>query len=566
MKLDYNPGNGQFILSVRRGEGPTPQDLMKEHGLTFWPAAGTVSEAVMSTQEPYAAAAFAEFATPLAYDKMKWICDQVALSRAPTSARHFDVPDDKELWDFQKADLEYMLARQHSLDADEPGLGKTPTAIAYANEIQARRVLVICPASIRFQWVRRAMEWSTMGRKYKVPDQLIYAITSAKGGVHPTAAWTVVSYELARHVSADGLGILPALRKGRYDLLILDEAHYLKTTGSRRTRAVFGGGADPNFHEALAEKAEHVVALTGTPLPNRPREAYVMARNLCFDAIDYASEERFGERFNPIEFIEREKKDPETGETRIVRITNEESGRHTELQNRLRANFMTRHLKREVMTDLKYPLYDLIYADLDDRNTGPAIRAALRAEKLLDIDPDTLAGADATVLGHIAEARRLMGEALAPQACRYAEMLLDGGVEKLVIFYWHHSVGAILHQHLHKYGLERVDGNTTPVVKDAKVQKFISDPTCRVIAGNVMSLGTGTDGLQFVCGHALLAEADWTPGNNQQCIDRLDRGGQTRTVQADIMVAPGSIAERVLAGALRKLRVTTNALDRRVLA
>jgi SNF2 family DNA or RNA helicase len=86
----------------------------------------------------------------------------------------------------------------------------------------------------------------------------------------------------------------------------------------------------------------------------------------------------------------------------------------------------------------------------------------------------------------------------------------------------------------------------------------------RFIIGNVLSLGTGTDGLQDVCSHALLAEADWTHGNNVQCFDRLDRGGQRAQVQGDIFVAPGSIAEKVLASALRKAQVTFKALDRRV--
>lgn len=572
MNLDYNPQNGMFILRVPRGEAD-PNTLVKDFGLNFSQPASTLAEACLFTSEPYCAAAFAEHATPAAAEKMAWITTEVARSRAATCSRHFDTYDGHELWDFQKADLDYMLDRKHSLDADEPGLGKTDTAIVYANEIQAQRVLVICPASIRFQWIRAIIGipdaaspggWlkvprSTMGKTYKVPDMTVYAITSAKGGVHPSAAWTIASYEMARHITKDGQGILPALRKGKYDLLIIDEAHYLKTAGSKRTRALFGGGYDPLYVDALAERADRIIALTGTPLPNRPREAYTLARNLDFGSIDWLSEDRFGERFNPVTHIEVDRVDPDTKRVVKVVVANEASGRHAELQNRLRAGFMTRHLKREVMKDLKYPVFDLVYVKED-----AAVHAALKAESLLGIDPESLAGADAKVLGHIAEARRIMGEALAPHAAEYARTILDGGVEKLVLFYWHHSVGNILSHALRGFGLVKVDGNTSPLVKDALIQKFINDPACRIIAGNVMSLGTGTDGLQFVCGHAILAEASWVPGENTQCFDRLDRGGQTRTVQGDIIVAAGSFAERLLASSLRKLRVTNAALDRRV--
>jgi SNF2 family DNA or RNA helicase len=521
---------------------------MEEYGLELSVPASTARNAILFTPQPYAAASFAEYATPGARAELGWIIDEIAKSRAPTSTSHYDVPDGMDLWDFQKADLDYMLPRERVLDADEPGLGKTPTAIVYANETQAQRILVICPASIRFQWLRKIAEWSTMGRSYKVPNTLAYAVTNGRGGVHPDAAWTVVSYELARTP-----GILAALRQTRYDLLILDEAHYLKSPGARRTRAVFGGGHDPLYHEALSESAERVVALTGTPLPNRPREAYTLGRHFDHGAFDWLSEDRFNERFNPIEYREVTRKDGS-----VARISDERSGRHAELQNRLRANIMCRHLKREVMTSLKYPVFDLVRVE-----ETSAIKAALKAESLLGIDPENLEGANAEVFGHIAEARRAMGEAMAPQIAEYVATLLRGGEDKITLFYWHISVGKLLAEQLARFGVAKVDGSTSPLVKDALIGKFRTDPKCRVLMGNTLSLGTGTDGLQDVCWHAVLAEPDWVNGNNQQCFDRLDRGGQRNLVMGDICVAPGSLAEKVLASSLRKGQITHNTLDRR---
>jgi SNF2 family DNA or RNA helicase len=61
----------------------------------------------------------------------------------------------------------------------------------------------------------------------------------------------------------------------------------------------------------------------------------------------------------------------------------------------------------------------------------------------------------------------------------------------------------------------------------------------------------------------LILEPDPVPGTNQQCFDRLDRGGQNRTVQGELFVAPGSILEKILGIALRKLQTTDKALDRR---
>lgn len=220
---------------------------------------------------------------------------------------------------------------------------------------------------------------------------------------------------------------------------------------------------------------------------------------------------------------------------------------------------MTRHMKREVMTQLKMPVYDLVFAD----ETG-AVKQALEAESLLDIDPENLEGADAEALGHVAVVRRQMGIALAPQVADYVSMLIDGGEEKIVLFAWHIEVLDILQERLAKHGVLRVDGRTSPTKKDRLTQMFIKEPSYHVMLGNIQSMGTGTDGLQLVSNHAVIAEASWTPGENIQCFDRLDRGGQERSVQGDIIVAPGSFSEKVLASALRKNQVIDKALDRRM--
>ena len=467
---------------------------------------------------------------------------QIESSWRNESNAHIACPADQELWPFQKSNIEYALTRKCTLIGDQPGLGKTPTAICFANEIRAKRVLVICPASIRLQWVKKIREWTILRWPY-----CIHPILVGRHGVHPHAEWTVVSYDLAR---TEAIG--KALAKGYYDLLVLDEAHYLKTTESRRTRAVFGGGHDRLF-EDFASRSERILALTGTPLPNRPREAYTLARGLCWDSIDWMSEAGFQERFNPSMTIE--KYDPKTGNTKVY--VDERSGRHGELQNRLRANFMTRHLKREVMPQLKMPIYDLITLE----ETG-AVKEALKAESLLQIDPEHLEGADVKVLGAIATARRMMGIALAPQVADYIDMVIDGGEEKLVVFAFHHQVLDILQRAWEKHGVLRVDGNTSAIRKMKNVEIFQADPKYQIFLGQIQACGTGTDGLQTVSNHAYIAEPDWVPGTNEQAFDRLDRGGQNRVVQGDIFVAPNSICEKILASALRKGHTVHAALDK----
>lgn len=542
MKLDYHDKTKKFTLEVERGEAD-PRQLMQDQGWDWWKDGTTAQRAVLTSSEPYAAAYYSAYSSSAAMAQLRPIVDQVEASRAETSSARIKCPADQELMPFQRASVSYALQRQNCIVGDQPGLGKTPIAICYANEIAAKRVLVICPASIRRQWVERIRTWTTMPWPYHV-----YAIEAARHGVHPTAAWTVISYELARHPA-----IGAALARGTYDLLILDEAHYVKTIDTGRTRAIFGGG-EKEFFPALASRAARVLALTGTPLPNRPREAYTLARALCWDAIDWASEDRFKERYNPGGRFEGVRADGST-----YFYTREEVGRSGELQTRLRANLLVRHLKKDVLKQLKLPVYDIVRVT----ETG-SVKDALNAERLLDIDPDTaITGIHIPIDGHLAVVRRQMGEAIAPQVADYAEMLIEGGEEKVLIFAWHVSVLDILQKRLTKHGLMRVDGKTSASQKTHRCDQFINNPKIRFLIGNTLSLGTGTDGLQVASAHALLAEPEWVPGNNEQAVDRLNRIGQTRTVQADLFVAPGSLLEKILASALHKAQNTDKALDRR---
>jgi len=554
--LDFVPSTKYFTLRVPRSNAKDISDLMMKHGLDFSTSRSTSGTAILMTKEPYAAAAFGKYATPYARAELHGILAAIEDSWKEDSNAHIKCPMDKELWPFQRASVAYALRRRNTLVADQPGLGKTPIAICYANEIAAKRVLVLCPANIRLQWVDRIREWSTMRWPY-----LVYPIIHGRNGVHPQAHWTVVSYDLARTES-----IGAALARGTYDLIILDEVHYCKTIDTGRTKAVFGDHTglcrewDKEAKEyrvlfkSLVSCCGGILALSGTPLPNRPREAYTISRGLCWDAIDWMSEEHFTQRFNPSARMKGTRNDSTEYE-----FTREEVGRAPELQARMRANFMVRHLKRDVMPQLKLPVFDLIKVD-----ETKAVREALEAESFLGIDIDQIGDGDVEVLGHLSVVRKQMGLAIAPQVVDFAKMCIDGGDDKLVIFAWHIEVLNILEERLARYGVLRIDGSTSAKQKMIRVKTFQQDPRFKIMLGNTLSLGTGTDGLQNVSCHALLAEPEWVPGNNEQAIDRLDRGGQTRTVQADLFVAPGSLLERILVRSLEKRKNTHKALDERV--
>jgi SNF2 family DNA or RNA helicase len=549
VKLDYHPGKGFFTLHAYASEAAR---LKIEHGLDRSVQASTPQVSCLYTPEPYAAVAFINYATPAAARELNPIAREIAASwrYEPLSSSwpSYLCPDTETPYPLQLANIEYIERRQHALCADEPGIGKTGTANMWANKIAYEecrrpydfRALAVVPASIRLQWAQQIRRWST------IPDVKISVCSSARRGIAHTrneVHWTILSYEGASTRQAFEAIIE---QQCNYDLAVFDEAHKLKTPSTGRTRAILGAA---DRASSISQRARHILALSGTPIPNRPREAYTLAKALSWEHIDFASERAFRERFNPVR-ARHNKYGSVVGSEEGV-------GRTHELQARLR-QFMVRHLFHEAFPQLRLPVYDIIQAE----KTGP-VRQALEAEKLLDIDPETFQGADGKIDGAVSTARLMMGKAIAPQAVNYLKMLHEGGEDKILVFYWHREVGDILQKGLDKFGCARIDGSTSPGNIAKQLDWFING-NASFIVGQIMVLGTGHDGLQKASRRAVAAEPHWVLGDTEQAFRRLYRLGQTNEVLADILVAPDSLAEKVLATALRKGAIVHQALDKRV--
>lgn len=535
MKLIYRKNS--FVLL---GQGDETERVGKEAGLTY-STTGSMQERqhVFFTTEPHAVLHLWDMADEEARNRLAPLRAEWERSNLNAAPPGFEVPVPEfcQMMPFQVAGVHYAKDRDNCLIGDAPGLGKTIQAVALANLRGCKRVLVVCPANVRLQWARQIKIWSTL------PKVVVYPVLKSSDGVHPTANYVITSFEVARG------NLWRTLRSYPWDLLVIDEAHYLKTPDANRTRALFGASARATSPYAgtrgIAERAEQIVALTGTPLPNRPRECYTLANALDASCIDWMNFDQFKDRFNP------GGRDPESG------ATWEYTGRLPELNARLRCNIMVRRLKEDVLKDLPPKRYELVPVE-----TTLKIKMALQAERMLHFDEqEMLARSGGKIDGAISTVRREMGEALAPAALDHVRMLLEGGVEKLVVFAHHHSVLDFLNKGLAPFGVLRVDGGTSVAGKGRAVEQFVHNPRMRVFLGQSQAVGTGTDGLQDIATHAFFAEADWVFGNIEQCVDRLHRMGQRGSVLAQILTAPGSIAERIIGRAIAKGRTTAKVLD-----
>lgn len=539
MGLSFNPKTNDYV--VYTNDPKRAEDV----GLTrATRVRGPKGEHVFFTQDGYAALPFWKDADGSAKARLGSLYTDYAASWATecdTEYRVGQAGSTLKLRPYQNAGIKYGLAHRNCLIGDEMGIGKTAQAIGIANEVQAERVLVICPASIRLGWRKQIKMWST------IPQVRALPILKSSDGVARWPNYTIISYELMRNPD-----IHQALRGIDWDMMVIDEAHFLKSHNAQRTHAIFGGGRHAELKLSMAERAKRVVCLTGTPLPNRPKECFTLAKALNWEAIDWMNFEEFCYKFNPSARVTGTRADG-TDYT----FNKEEMGRLPELHARLRCNFMIRRLKKDVLKDLPEKQYEFAYIE----KTG-AIREAIRRERMLQFQIKDLVNPTADIMGEIATVRRQMGEAKLPLAVEHLKYLLDiEEIPKLVIFSHHRSVMDGLKLALQKYGVVEVRGGMGSQAKENSVQQFQTNPRIRIFSGQLDAAGFGIDGLQNVASRCVIIEPAWTPGTNDQAIDRIHRLGQMNPVLAQFLIAEGSLDERILSAVLDKAYTINEVLD-----
>lgn len=450
---------------------------------------------------------------------------------------------------YQHAGVEYRIARQNGLFGDAPGVGKTAECIMTSNAMQAKRTLVVCPASLRLNWEREIWVWAN------VENVSTYPVMKSSDGVSPEADYVIVSYDLLRNKA-----IMDALLSMRFDHLVLDEAHALKDPkGNKRTRAICAPDMLPSVVGATT-------MASGTILPNQPIEAYNAIRLLNWEAINKASLEEF-RRFYYAKgggMVRSPVWDDQKG-AMVSKLHWSDDVRNQprnldDLQYRMRKHIMVRRLKEQVLHELPEKQWQLVPLQMTT-----ALRKAMRhpgwatAQKLYELDPEAFDTA-AIIDGAVASARRELGEAKAPPVADYIEELLRSGSEKLVVGAYHHSVLDFMKEKLSKYGLAYMDGNTGSRRKQSEVDRFQSDPSCRIILGQMYAMGEGWT--LTAAQDVVFCEPDWVPGKNDQFLDRVHRRGQRgKYVIGHMPIVPGTMDERIIGSAVKKDRHIHQALD-----
>ena len=432
----------------------------------------------------------------------------VEASRATDATIDIPSPDGLEYLPFQRAGIAYALGRPSTLIADEMGLGKTVEAIGLINaSASIRSVLVVCPASLKINWLRELERWLTRSMTVEIAS-----------GEAPEADILITNYEQ-----------LHKLTPVSVDLLIVDEAHFLKNPLARRTKLV----------SAWAKAAKRRVLMTGSPILNRPIELHPLLEMLApgtWPFFPYAKtycnahEGSWGWDFS--------------GASNLG-----------DLQRKLRSTLMVRRLKADVLAELPAKRRQIV--PLSGRQYAAILKAEAEAQTRIDTDIDDLELArdlaeavedkaaynkavkrlkarQAIAFSEMSLVRHASALAKAPAVADHVEGLLES-VPKVVVMAHHHDVVDLLVARLGAYGVVSLTG------RDAQA------------AGVGLTLTAAS--------LVVFAELDWVPGNMSQAEDRVHRIGQTDSVLIQHIVIDGSIDATMAHTLVAKQAVIDAALD-----
>lgn len=466
---------------------------------------------------------------------------------------------------FQQAGVQYALRVSNMetgegvLIADQPGLGKSCQALGVAQALDAFPALIICPASVKWNWKRELSMW--------LPDKRVQVIQGGK--TYPLVHRHIFGEERIADVFIIGYSAIvfekwaPILAELAPAAVIIDEVHNLKSVSARQTRII------TKFLRDLRGKTIPI-GLSGTPMVNSPRDFAQMVR-LLGHIDNFGGREKFEADFSSTSGATLRK-----------------------LNAKARQVFMVRRLKKDVMKELPPKVYQTVDLDLDDRaayNVAEADVAHYFASKKVESDRFRWQCMDEWGSGlarigtyssfeeyyevakveHYGKAYAIAAQAeqlirwealkqaaLAgkKRACfQWIDEFLANTDEKVILFVMHTDFGREVAE---RYGAEFIHGGVSPDKRLPIVDRFQTDPSRRVIVGNVIAMGEGLT--LTAASNVCFLELGWNPKTMEQASDRAHRIGQHDSVNIYYLTAINTI-ETEIAAIIEAKRLMADALQ-----
>lgn len=422
------------------------------------------------------------------------------------------------LFPFQKKGVAFTEERGgRVLIGDEMGLGKTVQALGWIQlHPELERILIVVPASLKLNWKKEINAWTTRNRIEILRGQSPYTI---KGDV------VIINYDILTHW-------VGAIREWSPSTIVADECHYAKNNKAKRTKAL----------KILSKSVNHFIALSGTPIVNRPVEffnAIKMVDGTMFPNYwDYVHK-YCGARHNGFGWD-------------FSGATNTQ-----ELHERLVKTIMIRRRKEEVLKDLPPKIRSFVPCSIN--NYDEYIKARdyfISYVRNTKGDDAAFKAMGAEVLGQIETLKQLSVQGKLDEAMDWIRNFLDSG-QKLVVFAVHRFVIDRLMQEFKE--AVKIDGSVSTDKRQEVVDRFQTDENVRLFVGNIKAAGVGLT--LTAASNVAFLELPWTPGELSQAEDRCHRITQYYAVNIYYLLAEGTIEQDIAELLDQKRKVIDSVLD-----
>lgn len=436
-----------------------------------------------------------------------------------------------KLFTYQKTGVEFLKANSHFLLCDQQGLGKTIQVIQAIKELNLKKVLVVCPSVAKINWQR---EFVKFGIKASV-------LNSPIGDKSFLTRPLICSFNFA--VSHQDV-----LKKLDFDLVVIDEAHFLKEPTTKRTLALLS-------KNGITRRSRRVWALSGTPAPNHAGEIWVWLYTFGLTKLSY---EGFISRYCIAHRV--------GGYYSRLQISGTNTANSPELKLLIKKCSL-RRLKKDVLKQLPPIYHNTFYvngaSDKEVFSLNPGLEQKLALEltnlsEKLDYDlslfdeTENILQTLELLSGSVSSLRRYHGfKKIKPTTELISSELLENQYDKIVIFGIHSDVLKTLYNNLKPFKPVILTGKSSDKEKQFAIDSFQNDPKTRVFIGNIHAAGTAIT--LTAANQVVFIEQDWTPGNNAQAADRCHRIGQTLPVTCRHIAVSNSIDEKITATLARKV-------------
>ena len=406
--------------------------------------------------------------------------------------------------------------------ADDMGLGKTLQTLTWLSWLKANRrknakpkpALVICPASVLHNWRRESEKFT--------PDMKVLVLESGQARHNlrkfiPEHDIVVTNYSILRRDLDD-------LAKFAFRAVVLDEAQFIKNPGAQVTKSV------------KQLKADHKLALTGTPIENRMLDLWSI---VDFIQPNYlGNQEHFGQTYD-LKVAEKEE-----GAARIAR---------RKLSAKLRP-LLLRRIKKQVAKDLPDRVEQRLDCELpeEQRKLYLAELKRSREQVMKAVKQKGIAKSKMHVLAALTRLRQICchpglvgsdtGSGKMDTLFELVEPLLEEG-HKVLIFSQFVRMLQILEKQCEDREIPTflLTGETKN--RQEIVNQFQEDESPSVFLLSLRAAGTGLN--LTSASYVVIYDPWWNPAVEAQAIDRTHRIGQTATVNAYKMISPGTVEEKI---------------------